>query len=225
MNELLFIAHILFVFATTVLALFNGPFVLQTLAALYVVFANLFVMKKMMLFGVLVSGCDVYLIGSICALLMGREMWGRRFVTDLTFIAAIASVIFLVLCWFQVSYIPLETDTVHQSFVAIIGLMPWVTICSLAAHGSAQLLTLGVVGFLSAITGSRWPTGVAFIAMFTGQILDSVLFLGGAFWGELALPELLPMIGVSVGFKITLIALSSFLVGFAAWCRRNGYAY
>ncbi len=225
MNEILFIAHIIFVFIAAVGAFLNGPFVTQTVASLYVVFANLFVIKKMLLGGVLVSGCDAYLIGSICALLMGRELWGERFALDLSIISMAVSGMFLVLCWFQVAYVPIATDIVHDSFAATIGLMPFITVCSLGAHLIAQLVTLLVSRVLSAFFEERYITGVAFLAMFVGQIVDSILFFGGAFFHDVTIAQLSSMVLVSAGLKIGLIAFSSVLVGFAAWCRRQGYVY
>jgi len=224
MNEILFIAHLFLVFLVTVVALCNGPFVLQTLLAFYVVLAHLFVFKTMMFFGVLISGCDVYLMAGICGLLMGREMWGHRFVRDVSAISAVISCMFLVLCWFQTAYHAIPDDPFNVAFMGTIGLMPWVALYRLIAQYGAQAVTLVIAGKLTQWYKGTLVPGAAIAAMIFGQCIESFLFFGGVFKAHLSFQQLGAMLGISVLFKIILILGSSFFFGVAAWCRRYGYA-
>jgi uncharacterized PurR-regulated membrane protein YhhQ (DUF165 family) len=224
MNEILFIAHFLFVFFVTVVALCNGPFVLQSLLALYVVLAHLCVLKKMMFFGVVVTGCDVYLMAGICGLLMGRELWGARFVYDVSVISGAISFMFLVLCWFQVAYHAVPGDPFTTAFMTTIGLMSWVAMYNLIAHYVAQFVTLVVANKLSRWQKQIVSPGAAIITLICGQSIHSLLFLGGLFNTHHSLQQLGNMVGVSLLFKIILILGSSFFCSIAGWCRRYGYA-
>ena len=223
MNEFLFLTHTLFVFGVTVVAVCNGPFVLQTLLALYIVLGNLFVAKKMLLCGVLVSGCDVYVMAGICGVLMGREMWGTRFVRDVSIICTVISALFLVLCWFQTVYQALPGDAIQAVVAATIGLMPRITIYQLAGYYAAQLITLLVVTSGAALFKGRDVSLVAFLAMALGHLVDSIIFLGGCL-GLGFSANFASAVLVNAGLKIVLVCASAFFFYCAAWLRRYGYA-
>lgn len=145
MNELIFFLHTLVVFGATFGAFLAGKHMLRALACLYVVFANLFVVKKMMLGGCVASGSDMYIIGSICAILMGRAVWGEAFAKRTAWLSVGVSVLFFMLCWFQVTYVPSAADTMQPVFLDVLGRMPWITFFSILAHYVSQLDRKSVV--------------------------------------------------------------------------------
>jgi len=223
-NECIFVLHLAFLFACTSGAFFLGQHVLLATSALYIVFANIFVIKKMMLFGLTASGGDAYIVASLCALLMGQAVWGRDFARCAATIALCLALLNVALSWFQVAYVPAAIDTMQPIFAGVLGRVPAVTIFSALAHLVAQYITLGLTYTLSRMSSaSWWLGGTSFVAMVLGQVVDGAIFFAGVFGREVSLQALTEMIGVSVGVKLGGMAIASLLVVGAHAARERGY--
>ncbi|MDQ5940871.1 MAG: queuosine precursor transporter [Candidatus Dependentiae bacterium] len=223
MNELVFVTHALVVFGAAIGAFLAGQHMLQALACLYVVFANLFVIKKMYLCGFVSSGGDVYIIGSICAILMGRAIWGESFARRSALLSVGLSSIAFLLCWFQVAYAPSSVDTMQPVFVGVFGRIPAITFFSIVAHYVAQLVTVALAGLLSRVLHDRGLFYTTFVAMMAGQLLDALIFFFGVFGRDVSIGSVLQMTGVSTGIKLVLILSSSVVITLAVWCKERGY--
>ncbi len=78
MNESLFLLHLVLVAGFSLVSLRMGAFALTTLIALFATFANLFVVKQMTLFGMQVTCSDVFAVGSLLAINLLQEFYGKK---------------------------------------------------------------------------------------------------------------------------------------------------
>jgi len=222
-NEILFILHSLFVLAVSVGALLLGRGALSALICLYYVFANLFVVKKMLLCGWLASGSDMYVVGSIAGILMGDVVWGKDFGRSIVWPSILIALFFFLLSWFQVAYQASSFDYMGGVFAQILSSLPRVTLFSVIAHAVAQQVTLFCSYFFSALSGNRAVGLTSFAALILGQLVDAGVFFGGVFGSQLPLSEIIQLIMTSTGLKVFVIACSSVLVSAVAVAKERGY--
>jgi len=214
-NELIFITHICVLLGATMGAFLLSKHALRALVCVYVALANLFVVKQMMLGGLIACGGGMYIVGSMCGLLLAQTVWGKDFARKTLYLSFIISILFFVLSWFQCAYAPAGGDMAHELFLTVLGRVPRITLASLVAHIVSQALTLSLQAILLALTSQRGVMVVSMATMFIGQVLDSALFFTGSFYGYASLGEVGQMVGVSVGIKTLMIVLSSLLVTWA----------
>ncbi len=219
-NEILFLIHTIVIFGALIGACLVDKALVCALAAVYGVLANLFVMKKMVLGGVLASGGDLYIIGSIVAVLLVDALWGKEYAARTITVCVLLSGMFFILSWFQCAYVPAATDTMHPFFLQISGKTPRITMSSFVAHYCAQLISLGVCR-ISLIFLPHFLAG--FVGMVCGQVIDVVIFFLGAFGWDSPGIELVHMMGVSIGLKILIACGASSIIVCARWMQEHGY--
>ena len=222
-NELLFLTHITVILGATMGAFLLDKYALRALVCLYVVFANLFVAKQMMLGGLVACGGGMYIVGSMCGLLLLQTVWGKEFAHRTLYASFALSVLFFLLCAFQCAYLPSSADVTQSLFMAVLGRVPRITAASLIAHLISQGVTLLLQSLLLSITQQRGVFLLSAFAMIIGQLLDSALFFTGSFYGDVAWPLIGQMVLVSVGIKIVMVLLSSLLVVWAQARKESGY--
>jgi uncharacterized integral membrane protein (TIGR00697 family) len=223
MNELIFIFHTLCVFGVVCGAVLLGRHTVQALVCIYIVLANLFIVKKMLLVGCIASGSDMYVMGSMCALMIGAALWGERFARETAMLSVAVSLFFFMLCWFQVAYVPLPVDSMHETFALLLARMPHITFFSIVAHYCAQLCTLALSSAVRMLCKGWLQAGGLVAAMVLGQVVDGIIFFGGAFGLTTPVYTLAQMIGVSVCLKMLCIVASSALVVGAVWYKERGH--
>lgn len=214
-NEIVFLLHISLILGATVGAFLIDRHALRALVCCYVVLANLFVSKQMMLGGLVACGGGMYIVGSMCGLLIAQTVWGEQFARRTLYASFALSVLFFILSWFQLAYHPALFDTTHSLFSTVLGRVPRITLASLCAHIISQALTLAVQAALLRMTKQR---GMFFIntgALLLGQVLDSALFFAGSFYGDTTWAVIAQMVCVSIMIKTTMIIASSALVTWA----------
>ncbi len=223
MNEILFSTHIFFVLSVVCGAALLGQNAVQALVCVYTVLANLFIVKRMVLWGVVASGSDMYIIGSMCGLLIGSSLWGNEFARTTARLSVVASLFFWALCWFQVAYVPLPADSMHEAFALLLARMPYITMFSIVAHYCAQICTITAAGTVRRYMHG-WMQALGLIgAMVFGQVVDGIIFFSGAFGYATPITVLAQMIGMSVLLKMFCIIVSSPLIMGALWCKEQGY--
>lgn len=223
MNEILFLLHTFFVLIVVCGAVFLGQHAMQALVCVYTVLANLFIVKKMVLLGFVASGSDVYIVGSMCGLMIGGVLWGQQFARQTAALSVATSLFFWTLCWFQVAYAPLPVDSMHDTFALLLSRMPYITFFSIAAHYCAQVVTVTLSAQVRALMRGLWQMFGLIGAMVLGQILDGVMFFGGAFGVATPWATLLQMIAVSLLVKMFGIIAGSALIMGVVWCKERGY--
>jgi uncharacterized integral membrane protein (TIGR00697 family) len=222
-NELIFIFHTVFVLSAACGVLFLGRHATQALVCIYTVLANLFIVKKMVLFGCVTSGSDVYIVGSICALMMSSLVWGEQCARSTAFLSGAVSVLFFILCWFQIAYVPLPIDTMHEIFALVLSRMPHITFFSIAAHYCAQRCTIALSRLAHRVSTSIVRGRTLVGALVVGQLVDGIIFFGGVFGFSVTVSTLVQMIFMSVLIKMGALVAGSFLVMGVEWCKEHGY--
>ena len=113
MNESLFFLHILILLGAIYLFSKLGKSGLTSVFVLQIVFANLFILKETILFGLVVTTTDCYTIGSFLTLNMIREIYGKS-ESDKTILIGLCSILFLpFMSFFLLGYEP------HQGNLAM----------------------------------------------------------------------------------------------------------
>lgn len=214
-NEIIFLTHITVILGATLGAFLLDRHALRALVCLYVVLANLFVSKQMLLGGLVACGGGMYIVGSMCGLLLAQTVWGERFARRTLYASFALSILFFILSWFQGAYLPASFDTMHPFFLTVLGRVPRITLASLLAHVLSQGVTLVLQASLLRMTGQHGIFIINVIAMIVGQVLDSAIFFTGSFYGDATWNAIAQMVLVSVGLKTTMVIVSSALVTWA----------
>lgn len=217
-NVAVFFLHFTVLFGALVGAFLAGPQALQVFSALCAVFASLFVVKKMVLAGLVASGADLYIMASMTALVLGTAVWGRRYARGVLVVGLGVSLFFLLLSLFQLAYEPSAADGMQHAFVVVLGRLSAVTLWSLVAHAVAQITTSRI-----ALALSRFGLVGTFLALSLGQIVDGIIFFGGVFGGTDSLRIVAQMIGVSMALKAVPLLAGTCLVRLALWSKERGY--
>ncbi|HSX13165.1 MAG TPA: queuosine precursor transporter [Chlamydiales bacterium] len=173
-NEILFFIHIFVCVGLVFLASRIGKKALVTLIVLQAVFANLFVVKQMSLFGFSVTCSDVFAIGGILGLNLFQEKYGKEEANRVIKASFLGLVFFMIMSKIHLLYTPLAADTTHEAFVQILSHTSRITIASIGVYWIVQKIDVRLFAFLKTLFTS-FPLRVG-ISLVLTQFLDTVLF-------------------------------------------------
>lgn len=187
LNELIFLSHCTIVSLLAVLALRFGPLALASLASLYAVLANLFVLKQTTLFGLGVTCTDAYAVGSGLLLNLAQEYFGPRVTKQILSLAITALVVFVILAQFQLWYLPdlqtipgllLETHNLsyQQLYQALLTPTPRLLAASLCAFTIAQTLDAYLYRWFQKIYHQCHFILRNYSSLLISQFVDTALF-------------------------------------------------
>ena len=207
MNELLFFSHIALVVGFVLGALRLGKESLVALIALQVVFANLFVIKQMRLFGFSVTCSDVFAIGAILGLNLLQEYYGKTEASRAIRISFLSLLFFSAMSQMHLWYAPLPTDTTHTAFVSILSPAPRIALASLGVYYLVQQMDLRLFGWLKHRFQGKYLSVRIGLSLVLTQFVDTALF---SFFGLYGLVDsLLDVIVLSFFIKCIIISCSS----------------
>lgn len=213
MNEVLFLAHIFLVLGFVFAALRLGKSALVSIVALQAVLANLFVVKQMPLFGFVVTCSDVFAIGSILALNLLQEVYGKEAAQRAVKTSFLALLFFAFMSQVHLFYIPSENDAAHVGFQTIFSATPRIVLASIAVFFLVQKIDVRLFGWLKEkFEGKKFPFRVGISLLFS-QLLDTVLFSFAGLYG--LVESIFDIILISFLVKCLIIACSSALVTFS----------
>ena len=212
-NEILFFIHILLVIGLVLGAKRLGKNGLISLIVLQAVFANLFVVKQMSLFGFSVTCSDVFAIGGILGLNLLQEDHGRAEANTAVKASFLGLLFFMIMSKIHLWYVPLAADTTHEAFVNILSSTTRISCASIAVYYIVQKIDLRLFAFLQTLFGKRYLPLRIGISLVLTQFLDTVLFSFFGLYGLVV--SLFDVIAVSFFVKCIIISCSSFLVAFA----------
>ena len=176
MNELIFLCHIGAVSALIFLAARLGKEALIALFALMVVTANLFVIKQVSLFGLDVTCTDVFIIGSMIALQLIQEYFGKDLAKKTIWIGFFGLLFFGVMSLFHLGYDPILADQTHSSYAIILKQNPRILAASFITFIIVQRLDIFIFGALK----KRLPNAPLFarsaLTLVPTQLIDTILF-------------------------------------------------
>ncbi len=174
MNELLFFMHTLIIIGMTFGALRLGKEALIALIALFAVFANLFVLKQTILFGLMVTCSDVFSVGCILGLNLIQEVFGKEEAKKACIISFFAMAVFAILSQIHLYYQQISLDSYQAHYEALFSMAPRLIIVSLATFYIVQRIDLLVYGTLKNVIKS-WQLASA-ISLIIVQFIDTALF-------------------------------------------------
>ncbi|MGR3973443.1 MAG: queuosine precursor transporter [Candidatus Rhabdochlamydia sp.] len=175
-NELLFFLQIGVVLFSVIAAHQLGKEALITLAIFLVLFANLFVLKQINLYGLCVTCSDAYVIGHLLCLNLLQQRYGfkaAQFVTTLSFGTML---LFSLVSQLHLSFNPSLSDTAHLHYQAILGITPRLLLASLVTFYTVQQLDIFLFNFLiKQLPQASWKMRSA-ISLTLSQGVDTALF-------------------------------------------------
>jgi queuosine precursor transporter len=179
MNEFIFIIHIATVLGFTLLFLLRGKGPLMGFIALQALLANLLVLKQTSLFGLTVTCSDVFAVGSILAMNLLQERYGKEAARQATSLCLIVLLFFVLAAQLHLLYIPATFDTAHSSYSAILSSTPRLIAASVITFYAAQSFD---VWFFSKLRGAL-PLRIL-VSLMCSQFLDTVLFSWLGLYGQ-----------------------------------------
>jgi queuosine precursor transporter len=176
MNELFFLLHVIIVAITALAALKLGKEALVGLIGILAILANLFVVKQTTLFGCNVTCGDVYIVGSIFALGLLQEYFGKKIAHKAIWIGFFMAVFYVIMSQMHLLYIPNKFDVMQKHFLPILKHMPRIIIASLVAHIVAQYVLVGLNTLFKNMSSCRYLVVRNTGALICSQAVDTILF-------------------------------------------------
>ncbi len=176
MNEILFLCHAIVVIGLILVALRMGKEALIACFSLQVIIANLFVIKQVHLFGLEITCCDVFIIGSMLTLQLLQEYYGRALAKKCVWIGFFCMLFFGIMSLIHLGYSPSTLDSTHSAFTRILSPAPRILIASFVTFLICQRLDIR----LFAAIKKRFPSTSLFmrsgLVLLPTQLLDTLLF-------------------------------------------------
>ena len=217
MNEFLFLLHIWVVIAFVFIALRMGKGALMVLVALQGVFANLFIVKQMSLFGFSVTCSDVFAIGGILSLNLLQEYFGREAARKTIRISLLSLLFFVCMSQIHLLYAPIALDGTQGAFSTIFSSSLRIVFSSMITFCVVQQFDIRLFPLLK----GKLPFRVG-LSLLCSQLLDTLLF---TFLGLYGLVEsLFDVIFVSVVTKSFIILMSAPFIAFAKRVVRHEFS-
>ncbi len=173
-NEILFFIHIFVCVGLVLYASKKTKNGLIALIILQAVFANLFVVKQISLFGFSVTCSDVFAIGGILGLNLFQEKYGKDEAKSVVKGSFLALVFFMVMSKIHLMYSPLSSDTTHVAFEQILSHTVRISLASICVYWIVQKIDIQLFAFLKTLFRSL-PLRVG-ISLVLTQFLDTFLF-------------------------------------------------
>lgn len=205
MNEILFFTQLLVLLAFLAIAMRSGERALICLVAFSGVFANLFVLKQVVLFGLHVTCSDVFAVGGVLGLNLIQELYGRGAAREAIRASLFTLILFACMAELHLLFIPSPFDHVHGAYASILSSTPRIVFASIGVYYLVQRVDILFFAFLKKCSipfGAR-----VFTSLLITQAADTALF---SFFGLYGLVEsLLDIMVVSFSIKCVLILILS----------------
>jgi uncharacterized integral membrane protein (TIGR00697 family) len=210
MNELLFLIHSIFIAGIALAAAYLGKEALTAFVAISCILANLFVIKQITLFGMHVTATDAYIIGSVLAMNLLNEYFGKENAQKALWVAFSAAAFFAILAQVHLAYLPNRFDESHLLFVQIFNATPRIILASLFSYFASQRFESYFYTFLKEKLSGNYLIVRNYLSMSCSQLLDTILF---SFLGLYGIVEnVFDIILVSYVIKLTAIIIVSPLI-------------
>lgn len=205
MNELIFIAHTLFIMLSALSALRMGKLALTGFICIQTLLVNLFVTKQAMLFGLMSTSAEPFAVGITLSFNLLQEYYGKD-VTRKALWASFYTVIFaLLVSQIHLAYIAVN-PAMHNHFVALFGFMPRIICASLVTYFTVEQLNRYLYAFLIKFFGAQKLMLRNYLSIGIAQLIDTIMF---SFLGLYGIVEnIWEVIVVSYAVKWVAISLS-----------------
>ncbi|MBP6870309.1 queuosine precursor transporter [Candidatus Babeliales bacterium] len=176
MNHLIFITHITVISAFTLLFGSYGKSALVSYVSLLFVLANMFVIKEINMLNFVVTTTDAYIIGISFGINIIQEIWGKRSAQKTIFISFGCSLLYLIMGYFQIWYIPAAHDISHVHFDYLMNHSLRIITASFISYLTVQYADTIMYGYLKQKTDGKYFIIRNYISMLSSQLFDTILF-------------------------------------------------
>ena len=205
MNESIFFGHTLLLVASLWSA--SQKESLMCLTGLMVILDNLFVTKQIFLFGMEVTPTDAYMIGSLFAMNLLQDRFGKEAAKTMLSINTALLLFFAAMATVQILYKPSPHDTLHPAFTSILWQSPRIFLASITSFYLSQRIDLECFGFFR----KRLTLPLAMLSSISiSQAFDTIVFSFLALYG--LVHSLWAIMALSYAVKcITLFCMTLFV--------------
>lgn len=186
MNELIFIGTVL-LYLGSVLLLYKlfGKNGLYAFAVFSTLLGNIAVCKSIDLFGVATTAGNVLYASTFLVTDILSEKYGRKTATRAVAYSFSTMVLWMIGTQLILLFTPNENDYINESLKVVFGLVPRVTVASLAGYVVSQNLDVFLYHAIWKRTGNSeknlWMRNN--FSTLTSQLVDTLIFTTLAFWG------------------------------------------
>ncbi len=183
MNELYFFLWTFVVVGIVLLGFRAGKAALYGIIAVYIVLANIFVLKQITIFGLAATGGNSLYGAIFLATDLFSEYWGKKEARKAVFFGWFVAFGFLVATQVFLLFQPSVDDFAHESMNTLFSITPRIVIASLIAYLLSQTHDVWAFHFWKDKTGGKflWIRNNA--STWVSQLIDSAVFSFVAFWG------------------------------------------
>lgn len=215
-NELLWLLFLIFDLCAVLVAFkLWGKTGLYAMIAVSVIICNIQVIVLVKLFGMVATLGNIVYASIFLSTDILSECYGRKEARKGIWIG------FFLLFWasiamqFAINFLPDAADAMMPHLKSIFTLMPRVSLASLVAYLISQHHDVWAFHFWKAKTGGRYLWLRNNLSTVVSQLIDSVVFTLGAFWGVFDYSELIQIIITTYIFKIIVAVLDTPFLYFA----------
>ncbi len=214
MNELLWIAEIVILFAAViVLYRYFGVAGLFGWIAFVAIIANIQVQKLIVVFGIETTLGNVIYATTFLATDILTENHGRKVANQSVMFGFIVLVLANLVMTMTLLFEPSSNDQIQSTMVELFRLFPRITIASMLAYGISQMHDVWLYSLLkSRLPQLRYLWLRNNASTIVSQIIDSFVFVGVAFFGERSFEVILGSAVVIMVLKIGVSLLDTPIV-------------
>lgn len=206
MNELTFIFQIFIILSFTIACWRWGKEALIANAAFLALFANLFLLKQINLFGFEVTASDAFAVGSMLSINLVREYYSKESANLSVQISFFFLLLFALLSQIHLLYTPTASDTANSAYQQLFSFAPRLFFSSLFSFWITQQFDLKLFSYLRRKMPNQSFALRSTLSLIPSQALDTLLFTFLGLYGLIA--SLTDILVVSFLIKcITICAL------------------
>jgi queuosine precursor transporter len=197
------------VIASILLAFRMGKAALIGAVGIYIILANIFVVKQIELFGFAATGGNALYGALFLATDLINEHWGKKEAQKAVWFGWGAAIVFLISSQIFLAFAPSGEDFADPAMRDLFGLVPRIVLGSLVAYLISQSHDIIAYNAWKKRTKGRhlWLRNCASTAV--SQLIDSLLFAVIAFWGVFPTAVVIEIIVTTYILKLIVAAIDT----------------
>jgi uncharacterized integral membrane protein (TIGR00697 family) len=207
MNELLFLLHVTVVGLAALIALRFGKEGLTALFCIQALLANVFVLKQIACFGLIVTCTDTFIIGCDFSLGLLQRHYSVSSAKKAVYVCLGLLLFFVVLSQLHLLYTPCSFDSYHSVYSTLFQTTPRIICASLIVGFLSQKLNIYLQSATQNLFKNSKAALILFIPIALSQLFDTVAFSILGLYGQVH--SITDIILMSYGIKLLTLTLMS----------------
>lgn len=210
MNELIFfVSVVIFLVAVIGCYKFFGKAGLYAYVGFATILANIQACKSIELFGIATTaGAVLYASTFLCTDILS-ERYGKATATKAVWLGVVVNLLWLTGTQLTLAFEPSASDYIQPSLAVVFGMVPRISIASLISYIASQRLDVFMYHMIWSRTGNSekglWLRNNG--STLVSQLIDTVLFVTIAFWGNMPVNVFVQVMVTTYLFK-AIVALA-----------------